>query len=335
MGLVPTAPKPTLKPYTSHEVKQLENKYTSEQLRVIAAGEEAVSVDDITSHGVVRNDPYRLQYLDDLSQIRPVLDHKPKAPTTISPDARWMNEEERIDQVNEWMGRVIQQKIDAGVPESEVEITKLDFRKFVEETTSWTGGGQRGSNAIAPKLPKIPELQGAFKSAKGADPRDPTGAYDKLIKATGMDLDTILSLERKVLVFHRVVNQTRLGKIQSMYALAVAGNGNGLLGIGEAKSQEPDDAKAKALYMAMRNMRPIPRYENRTIFGDVEGKCGAVKVELMARPPGMWSYDIRKREGKLTGLQDSVLEPSTTSSTWPAQQVSPTSRPASHTQETR
>ena len=291
MGLVSAdKPKPTLKKYTKDEVKALANKYTPDQLRVIEAGEQAVSVDDIASHGVIRNDPYRLQYLDDLSKLRPVLDHKPKVESTVPANARWMNEEERIDQVNQWMGKVVEQKIQEGKPLSEVNITKLEFRKFIEETTSWTGGGKRGSNVIAPKLPKIPELQGAFKSAADSDPRDPTGRYDKLIKQTGMDLDTILGLQVKMLVVHRVVNQTRLGKIQSMYCLAIAGNGNGLLGIGEGKSQEIEDAQEKARYMAMRNMKPIPRYENRTIFGDIEGKCGAVEVELMARPPGMLSY---------------------------------------------
>ena len=33
-------------------------------------------------------------------------------------------------------------------------------------------------------------------------------------------------------------------------------------------------------------MKPVPRYENRTIFGDLEHKVGATKVQLFARPPG-------------------------------------------------
>lgn len=33
-------------------------------------------------------------------------------------------------------------------------------------------------------------------------------------------------------------------------------------------------------------MQPILRYEDRTIFGDVEGKVGAVELKLMTRPPG-------------------------------------------------
>lgn len=287
MGLVSKVPtSQVLKTYTSEDKKILQQRYTPEQLAAIEAGESAIDLEDIRSHGVLRNDPYRLQYLDDLSKNVPVLDHKPKVESTIPPNARWMNEEERIDQVNQWLGRVTEQKIQAGLPEDEIDITRLEFKQFLEETTSMTGGGKAGSNALAPKLPKIKELVGQFSRGADQDPRDPTGRYNDLIKKTGMQLDDILGLQVKVLNKHRVVNQTRLGKIQSMYVLAIAGNGNGLLGIGEAKSQEMEDAMAKAQQMAIRNMKPIPRYENRTIFGDVEGKCGAVRVELMARPPG-------------------------------------------------
>jgi len=37
---------------------------------------------------------------------------------------------------------------------------------------------------------------------------------------------------------------------------------------------------------AIRNMKPIHRYEDRTVYGEVHGKVGAVEIELSARPPG-------------------------------------------------
>ena len=37
---------------------------------------------------------------------------------------------------------------------------------------------------------------------------------------------------------------------------------------------------------AIRNMRPVPRYEERTIYGDVQAKVGASVVQLSARSPG-------------------------------------------------
>jgi len=71
-----------------------------------------------------------------------------------------------------------------------------------------------------------------------------------------------------------------------MYVLAVAGNGNGRLGIGEAKGQEIEETQTNARIAAILSMQPIPRYEDRTIFGEVEGKVSAVEVKLMSRPPG-------------------------------------------------
>lgn len=80
-----------------------------------------------------------------------------------------------------------------------------------------------------------------------------------------------------------------MGKIQKIYSLAVAGNGNGLVGIGEGKATEYEDSQRIAVYMAVRNLEPIPRYEGRTIYGDVKVKVGAVELGLFTRPPGGFS----------------------------------------------
>lgn len=110
--------------------------------------------------------------------------------------------------------------------------------------------------------------------------------FKKLSARTGMPVGELRNLRTRLMVSHSVTNQTRMGKIRKIYALAVAGNGNGLLGIGEGKSVESEDAIRQATYMAMRNMEPIPRYEGRTIYGDVKVKQGAVEMKLFTRPPG-------------------------------------------------
>ncbi|KAH0606420.1 uncharacterized protein H6S33_004081 [Morchella sextelata] len=102
----------------------------------------------------------------------------------------------------------------------------------------------------------------------------------------GFSESEVAKFRTKILVTHRVVNQTHMGKIQKIYSLAVAGNGNGLVGIGEGKAVEHDDSQRMATYMAVRNLEPVPRYENRTIYGDVEVKLGAVELGLYSRPPG-------------------------------------------------
>jgi small subunit ribosomal protein S5 len=115
----------------------------------------------------------------------------------------------------------------------------------------------------------------------------------RLCQQTGLTTQDIRTIRVKNLVTHRVVNQTRMGKIDSLYFLTIAGNQNGMLGIGEGKAAEDEDGRRQAMMNAIRNMKPIPRYEERTIFGEVEAKVGASIVKLSARPPGMYASSFQ------------------------------------------
>ncbi|KAJ9076231.1 28S ribosomal protein S5, mitochondrial [Entomophthora muscae] len=79
---------------------------------------------------------------------------------------------------------------------------------------------------------------------------------------------------------------TAKGKIPTMTALVVVGNGSGGAGIGEAKNEEAGKAIKKATERAIKNMIQFDRYDNRTIFHDIEHKFKATKLKLFARPPG-------------------------------------------------
>jgi small subunit ribosomal protein S5 len=146
---------------------------------------------------------------------------------------------------------------------------------------------------VAPEIPKIddPSVRWA-PEAKEDEPPTPgledeaLAAYQRVAKTMGMTVADLRKFRTKTLVSHRVVNQTRLGKIQSMYELCVAGNEKGLVGIGEGKAAEPDEARRVARLNAIRNMVPIARYEQRTIFGETTGKSGGVEIMLSARHPG-------------------------------------------------
>lgn len=163
--------------------------------------------------------------------------------------------------------------------------------KYLMERNSLTGF-DGGDTALAPSLPdKVPGVAGLYKDQM--DPMeailDPEGQYQELKRQTGLSIADILvyiNKNTKVLVRRYVSNQTRLGKIRSTYVLAIAGNKDGWLGMGEAKSVESEIATNKAKQAAIRNMQPIRRYENRTIYGDVEAKVGGTIVQLCARPPG-------------------------------------------------
>jgi small subunit ribosomal protein S5 len=149
-------------------------------------------------------------------------------------------------------------------------------------------GTERLHTAEAVELGKVPGVVGLFKAQ--VDPEDEGhddgGEWQEIKRLTGMTLKEIMSLVRKVLVQRQVVNQTRLGKIRSHSILAIAGNGNGRLGIGIAKSTESRLASETAMMLAIRNMKPIRRYENRTVFGNISAKVSGSVVELAARPAG-------------------------------------------------
>lgn len=146
------------------------------------------------------------------------------------------------------------------------------------------------TSGSAPPLGKVPGVEGLYKNAADAEDEglDDEGAYQHLKKVTGMSVRDILSIFTKVLVVRNVVNQTRLGKVRSSSVMVIAGNGNGRLGIGTAKSADHGTAALAARMLAIRNMQPIRRYEDRTIYGTVKEKVSGTIVELRARPPGMF-----------------------------------------------
>ncbi|PPJ56160.1 hypothetical protein CBER1_09174 [Cercospora berteroae] len=150
-----------------------------------------------------------------------------------------------------------------------------------EMNSSQLHEGQQSTLGAALSNAKSKKDKGRKEDQEETDPH-----MLRLSQQTGLSRDEIRKIRVKNLVSHRVVNQTRMGKIQSLYFLTIAGNQNGMLGIGEGKAAEDEDGRRQAMMNAIRNMKPIPRYEERTIYGEVEGKVGASVVKLSARPPG-------------------------------------------------
>lgn len=228
--------QPEYRPYTAREKKLLALKYTPAQMRVIEAGEEAISAKDIAEQGRMRTDPLRIKYLDDFATMRPALDRP-------------------------------------------VEAKDLEEK---EEADSGRGEGlKEGRNFDSPRERGRRQRQEREEEVEEPDPH-----MLRLSQQTGLSKQEISRLRVKNLVNHRVVNQTRMGKIQSLYYLTIAGNQDGMVGVGEGKAAEDEDGRRQAMMNAIRNMKPIPRYEERTIYGDVEAKVGATVVKLSSRPPG-------------------------------------------------
>jgi small subunit ribosomal protein S5 len=293
------------KPYTNEEKAVLAKKYTPAQLRAIEAGEDAVRPEDLDRLGVVRSDSGALSYLDDLSILRTVVDRKPQYNGPIDPNTRLMTEDELGQSFVEYIDKIERgsQNISRDDPDyqGKQRPNRVDLEQAIYETPAFMGTYgplPHTPSAIAPKIPQrfsATERSGVkrMETEEERDQRDPDGVYTQLSKQTGLNLDDIMALNVKILVQHNVVNQTRLGKISSLYCLAIAGNGNGRLGLGQAKGQEQENTMILAKIAAIRNMQPIPRYEDRTIFGEVEGKVSAVEVKLSSRPPGKLLHPLK------------------------------------------
>ncbi|KAH8425406.1 mitochondrial 37S ribosomal protein uS5m [Aspergillus melleus] len=278
-------------PYSEEEKKALSEEYTPEQMAAVEAGEAAIDPKDMADQFGVRRDPMTLRYLDDLSVIEPGVDRHVRAPKSHSDyNVALKNDDdfakdfaqyfaEMPDNVNvgEWVKFLETLRVTKGKEENELNPHSALVPDFFQP-------GETLTSEKPDERPKIFELERPGSQNKESDSM--TDALKNLVLSTGYSPGEIRGLKTKILVQHSVTNQTRLGKIRSIYVLSVAGNANGLLGVGEAKSDEASDAQTQSQYRAIRNMQPIPRYENRTIFGDVKGKVGATELQLMTRPPG-------------------------------------------------
>ncbi|KAL1839614.1 hypothetical protein VTJ49DRAFT_1317 [Mycothermus thermophilus] len=167
--------------------------------------------------------------------------------------------------------------------------TDADILQYILERSVMTDANRQTDSSLAPALPnKVPGVAGLYKTV--IDPedqgKDDLGVYQDVKRRTGMTVREILNLRDKQLLVRDVSNQTRLGKVRSCSVIHVVGNGDGWLGYGEAKATETQLAFRKARINALLNLRPIRRYENRTIYGSITAKVSATIVKMEARPPG-------------------------------------------------
>ena len=167
--------------------------------------------------------------------------------------------------------------------------TDADILQYILERSGMTDGGRETNSSLALALPnKVPGVVGRYKKAIDPDDHglDDMGVFQDLKRRTGMKVRDIINLRARRIVIRYVSNQTRLGKIRKASVIYIAGNGNGWLGLGEAKSTEPQIANLKARQLAIRNMQPIRRYEDRTIYGSVTSKVSGTVVAMISRPAG-------------------------------------------------
>lgn len=107
-----------------------------------------------------------------------------------------------------------------------------------------------------------------------------------LAQVTDLSPGEIRSLFRFPLVTKRVVSMKSKGKMPSMYALVVVGNGQGLVGVGEGNHDTANVAVQKAFSQAVRSMDYVERYEDRTVWGTMQSNFGSTQIQMRSRPPG-------------------------------------------------
>ncbi|MCE2993778.1 MAG: 30S ribosomal protein S5 [Alphaproteobacteria bacterium] len=76
------------------------------------------------------------------------------------------------------------------------------------------------------------------------------------------------------------------GRRFSFAAIVIAGNQNGMVGIGTGRATEVQEANEKAKNDAMKNLAKIPLKEGRTLHHDIVAKYGAGKVVMRSAAPG-------------------------------------------------
>ncbi|TGJ85232.1 hypothetical protein E0Z10_g3560 [Xylaria hypoxylon] len=291
--------KETFPHYTPEELDILRQRYTPEQMTALEAGEAAIDPKDLTIQGRIRKDPYRPPYLDDFSRILPIVDKRPRSHPPPEEKVKFMSAEEHANDLEKLIEGLIPKDVNfEGMTEEQIEAflnDKVNFdvveAKYFDEHSTFVENDKPTNSALVPGLGKnLRGVTGLYKLPIDPEDRglDSEGQWQDLKKKTGLTVRDIIEINAttKKLVTRFVTNQTRLGKVQSTWILAIAGNRNGRLGVGEAKSVEPNVALRKAKQLAILNMKPIPRYEDRTIFGTVEAKVGATIVKLESRPPG-------------------------------------------------
>jgi small subunit ribosomal protein S5 len=293
--------------YDTSETKLLAKKYTPSQIAAIKAAESAIDTRDFVTQGQERSDPWLLPYEDDLAEVDPVIDKRRTLGLDDIPGGsthvRLANDVERDAAIARLASENMAKMYPGGVPEGQLdEAQEKRFQDAIEASITqatldpravYTSKNPAALEALAdPRhsvvMPDLPRLENrmARQTRRLSTEEEEDPRQKRLLQYLGWDKQKLRSIRVKTLVVHSVTNQTRMGKIRSLYYLTIAGNQDGLLGVGEGKSVEPDEGRKQSVMSAIRNMRPVPRYENRTTFGDLEMKVGATKVQLFARPPG-------------------------------------------------
>ena len=109
---------------------------------------------------------------------------------------------------------------------------------------------------------------------------------------------------------NRTCKGTRSGGLYRYSCMVVVGNGEGVLGWGQGKAVEVNEAVKKAYTRACRNLYPIPRYNGHTLPEGMEAKFGQVKVTMYPKAAGngIVANPLVRDICKMAGIHDAGIK---------------------------
>ena len=119
-----------------------------------------------------------------------------------------------------------------------------------------------------------------------ATPLEETSSLPSPAEAQTLPPNVVSTLMRFPLISKRVVQQGGKGRMPSWYVLTVAGNGQGLVGVGEGKDTENPRAIEKSFIAACKDLDWVDRFEGRTLWNEIDTKWGSTRILMRPRPMG-------------------------------------------------
>ncbi|KAI8592400.1 ribosomal protein S5, C-terminal domain-containing protein [Geranomyces variabilis] len=151
-----------------------------------------------------------------------------------------------------------------------------------ERSIAASSSAASSSSDSAPSSEKQAEKQGSRPNKGGSQKRGGGANNNNNSNASAAPP----RLMKRVLHIRRVARVNSGGKVRSITALVVVGNGNGAAGWGEGRATEVAAAVQKATRNAEKSMTSFYRFNKRTIFSNIDYNWHKVQLHLRSAPPG-------------------------------------------------
>ena len=186
-------------------------------------------------------------------------------------------------------------------------------KEKVKSLTKWVPKTKLGKEVRDSKIKNIDEILNNKRKILEAEIVDTLLNLKSDLVSIGQSKGKFGGGKRRA--WRQTQRKTKEGNVPTFSALAVIGDENGHIGIGDGKSQETLPARGKAIRKAKLNIFSIERgcsgfdcscSEQHTIPFKIEGKSGSVKIVLIPAPQGtgLVVANELKKILKFAGIKD-------------------------------